>query len=200
MQGNNKYAIPTITLINSAEVALTITRAQSLLTKMSIRGGYADVYAMKNKEFCKRMLLFLYMWLLQGWDFSVNALNYCTAAQMASVLSDLEQLLVDNGCGTKIDFGGSVSVQFVPNSSIQTMLIPYSFSFTMPALYNSYSYQNNNLKGLQDLVTVFMKQGVYQINEQFTYDPVTGTLDFTLSGWLLQPGDTITGNAAKLLI
>jgi hypothetical protein len=200
MASNNPYAQQTITKISEAEVSLSLTRAQALLTTLSIRGGFNRAYAMKDQEFNKRLLLYLYNYYLDTWDFELNAYNYTTATQMASALSTLEQLLFDTSCDADIDYSNSVSVQFNPIPTLSIIKVPFPISFVVTAAEaGSTQYFNEQLKNLYGLYTIFVMDTTFQVLDKFTLNSITGILNFqTLTNtYTLQPGDRITGEGYK---
>lgn len=202
MASNNFYAQQTITKISGSEVGLILSRAQALLTTLSVRGGFNRAYAMKDQEFNKRLLIYLYNYYLNTWDFELNAYNYTTAAQMASALSALEQLLSDTACDAGIDYSNSVSVQFNPIPALSTIKVPFPISFVVTSTEaGSTQYYNPLLKNLYGLYTIFVMDSIFQELDKFTLNSVSGILNFqTLTNtYTLQVGDRITGEGYKYI-
>jgi hypothetical protein len=46
--------------------------------------------------------------------------------------------------------------------------------------------------GLEDINQVVINQSVFQVGYQFTFNPLSGVFDFSLTGYTLQTGDIIT--------
>jgi predicted pyridoxine 5'-phosphate oxidase superfamily flavin-nucleotide-binding protein len=188
---NNSCVQQTVTKITQAEVDLTITRALALLTTLSIRAGYSRLYATHDKDICKRDLIYLYIYFLQMWNYTVDAYNFSSAAQMTSVVADLQQLLYDKSCDNSIDYSGTVSVQFVPVPNFTQIKVPASFRIVITA--EGMGVTDAQLLGLMDTTTVFLNNQVVQTG--WTINGTAGTISF--ANLTLYPDDVITGDGAK---
>jgi hypothetical protein len=80
-----------------------------------------------------------------------------------------------------------------PSSGGNSALIYHTLNHVITAgEANVSTYQNNDLIGADNLVQVVIRQSEYQLGQQFTFNSVTGTLNFALSGYVLQEGDPLT--------
>lgn len=80
-----------------------------------------------------------------------------------------------------------------PSGGGGTGLIPYSITVTISASQaGSKTLTNTNWIGLQDVNLVTINQSSFQSGAQFTFSPLTGTFDFSLSGYTLQKNDVLT--------
>lgn len=81
----------------------------------------------------------------------------------------------------------------VPPSSGGGGLTPFPINVTISAGQAGVStLQDSDWIGLQDINQVVINQSVYQSGYQFTFSSITGTFDFSLSGYILQEGDVVT--------
>jgi hypothetical protein len=200
---NNPFAVQTVTKINPAEILQVRINCQELITNMSIRGGLNRVYGMDDDEYCKRVQLYLYDYFLSKWDTATDAYNYTTTAKFMFVLSATQQLLYDIKCGLPTTIGAfTVLNPFVPIPPIVPIVpssnrVPFGFAFTVTV--QGIVFTDPQLVGVGDLVEIVINQTTYQLTTGFNFSSLLGTIDMTPSGFILYPGDKITGIGSKLV-
>ena len=87
--------------------------------------------------------------------------------------------------------GQNVSAVFGSGS----VLMPYPINVTIST--SGSTLTNSAWVGLQDINTAVINNVPYQSGTGFTFNSATGTFDFSLSGYVLQIGDTLTALGFK---
>lgn len=86
------WVVSTTTTISIAEINQVMTKGQRLLADLTIAGGEAQLYHMDDPGKYLRTQLYLYLYALESWDTSVQALNFFDQKHLISILSKIEQL------------------------------------------------------------------------------------------------------------
>lgn len=82
----------TTTTVSLDEINQVLNKGQQLLADMAIVAGYAELYRMNDETVCTRLQLYLYLYAIQNWDVTPNALNWFSQDQLVRMMSKVEQL------------------------------------------------------------------------------------------------------------
>lgn len=86
------FVIKTKTTVSLDEIAQCLDKGQKLLADLAIEAGYASLYHLEDQAPCIRTQLYLYLYAIQSWDITTNAMNYFPQMQLIVLMSRVEQL------------------------------------------------------------------------------------------------------------
>lgn len=86
------WVLKTTTTINVAEITQVLTKGKQLLADLAIAGGYASLYHLDDNGKYIRVLLYLYLYAIESWDTTAQAMNFFDQNHLIGLLSKVEQL------------------------------------------------------------------------------------------------------------